>query len=104
MSHFFRVPRARSMRGVTIILVAALTVATARGSFRLNEAIGGTAHAHRPNVLIILMDDQRSGGGSLAAMPKTRSWFRKGKRFSNFFVTTPLCCPSRSSILTGRYA
>ncbi|MDP9223260.1 MAG: sulfatase [Actinomycetota bacterium] len=104
MDHLLRLARTRSIRTVTIILLFSLTVAAARGSFRLNDAIGGTAHAHRPNVLIILMDDQRSGGGSLAAMPKTRRWFRKGKRFSNFFVTTPLCCPSRSSILTGRYA
>jgi arylsulfatase A-like enzyme len=55
----------------------------------------------RPNVLIIVTDDQRQG---LAVMPQTRQWMKKGgTRFANAFVTTPLCCPSRSSIFTGRY-
>ena len=59
------------------------------------------ATARRPNVLIILTDDQRDG---LGVMPKTRKWFeRKGRLYKRAFVTTPLCCPSRASIMTGRY-
>jgi arylsulfatase A-like enzyme len=55
----------------------------------------------RPNVLIIITDDQRGG---LGVMPATRQWLKKGgTRFAKGFVTTPLCCPSRSSIFTGRY-
>jgi arylsulfatase A-like enzyme len=56
----------------------------------------------RPNVLVIVTDDQRSD--TLAVMPQTRRWLGQGgTTFSQNFVTTPLCCPSRSSILTGRY-
>ncbi len=55
-----------------------------------------------PNVLIIVTDDQRGG---LEVMPRTRRWFaRGGTRFARAFATTPVCCPSRASIFTGRYA
>jgi arylsulfatase A-like enzyme len=57
----------------------------------------------RPNVLIIVTDDQR--WDTLEAMPKTQRWFQEGgTTFTNAFATTPLCCPSRATIFTGRYA
>ncbi|MDP9227220.1 MAG: sulfatase-like hydrolase/transferase, partial [Actinomycetota bacterium] len=64
----------------------------------------GVAHAAlvRPNILIIVTDDQRS---SLNVMPETvRRFVKHGRRFPQASVTTPQCCPSRSSILTGRFA
>jgi arylsulfatase A-like enzyme len=66
-------------------------------------AIPAAAAAERPNVLVIVTDDQRVG--TFAAMPQTRRWFGAGgTRFPNTFATTPLCCPSRASIMSGRYA
>ena len=57
-----------------------------------------------PNVLVIVTDDQRAGD-TMFAMPKTRHYFqREGVKYTNGFSVTPLCCPSRSTILTGRYA
>ena len=42
--------------------------------------------------------------GSLEAMPAVRSQLMdKGVSFDNFFVNTPICCPSRTEFLTGRY-
>lgn len=58
--------------------------------------------AARPNVLIIVTDDQRSG---LGVMPVTKRVFVEGgARFGHGFATDPQCCPSRASIFTGRYA
>lgn len=57
----------------------------------------------RPNILIIVTDDQRYD--TMEYMPETRARiFDQGVTFTNGFITTPLCCPSRSSILTGLYA
>lgn len=62
------------------------------------------AAAKQPNVLVIVTDDQRADG-TLDVMPATRQWFEQGgTTFSNAFATTPLCCPSRASLLTGNYA
>lgn len=60
------------------------------------------AQTLRPNILIIVTDDQRAD--TLSVMPKMRKRFKDGGiRFSQAFATTPLCCPARASIFTGRY-
>ena len=42
--------------------------------------------------------------GSMKAMPKLHRYMtQQGAYFNNSFVSTPMCCPSRSSILTGLY-
>jgi arylsulfatase A-like enzyme len=80
-------------------------------------ALGGTAHAAlqtppTPNILFIITDDQRLDG-TMVMMPKTTKWFKDGdasagiiggSEFPNAVDTTPLCCPARSSIFTGKYA
>lgn len=56
----------------------------------------------RPNVLIIVSDDERIE--SEAGRPYVHDWFKGGTTFTRAFATTPQCCPSRASILTGQYA
>jgi arylsulfatase A-like enzyme len=57
----------------------------------------------RPNILIILSDDQRYD--TMDYMPRTVARiFKEGVAFPNAYITTSLCCPSRASILTGMYA
>ena len=53
----------------------------------------------RPNVVLLLTDDQRF---DQVAQMATVSALR-ARLFTNAFVTEPLCCPSRASILTGQY-
>lgn len=56
-----------------------------------------------PNIIILLTDDQR--WDTLPYMPIVQSeLMAQGITFHNAFATTPLCCPSRASILTGQYA
>jgi len=58
----------------------------------------------RPNILVIITDDQRFDTIK-DAMPRTQARiFNEGVTFTAAYATTPLCCPSRSSILTGMYA
>src|SRR3989344_3265784 len=57
----------------------------------------------RPNIIIILTDDQRAD--TLQYMPIVQDRLGKeGVTFANAYATTPLCCPSRVSIYTGLYA
>jgi N-acetylglucosamine-6-sulfatase len=64
-----------------------------------------SAAGARPNILFLLTDDQDLLLDSLAYMPNVRSLIaEQGITFSNDFVPLSLCCPSRSSILTGQYA
>ena len=56
-----------------------------------------------PNIVLILTDDMRAD--DLEYMPKTKSLIvDQGLNFSDAFVTTSECCPSRASILRGQYA
>ena len=65
---------------------------------------GSTTPANdRPNILLIVSDDQRSD--QMQFMPRTQSLiFDQGVAFDEAYVTTSRCCPSRSSILTGMFA
>lgn len=55
------------------------------------------------SVLVVLTDDQR--WDSTWAMPKLeRLLNRRGVVFQNAFVSTPLCAPTRSSILSGGFS
>ena len=50
------------------------------------------------------MDDQDILINGMDALPKSREIFQQnGIEFINAFASTPVCCVSRASILTGRY-
>jgi arylsulfatase A-like enzyme len=62
----------------------------------------------RPNVLLILTDDQGYGDLSLHGNPHVTTpnidrFAKAGIQFDRFFVS-PLCAPTRASLLTGRYS
>ena len=85
-------------------LVAALLCAA------IGLAPGGTeakkrpaAKQKRPNIVLIMDDDQSVNLQQFLA--KTNAAIAaKGVTFDNSFVNYSLCCPSRSTMLTGQYA
>jgi len=63
-----------------------------------------SARPTRPNVLVFVADDQSQGTVTPLVMPNVYSTMVGGGRsYPNFTVSDPLCCPSRSVIMTGRY-
>ena len=76
------------------------------------ESDGKKPKSKRPNILVLIADDQRWDQLSCADKPiipelKTPNMDRlaqEGVYFSNAFVTTPICAVSRASIMTGMYA
>jgi arylsulfatase A-like enzyme len=64
--------------------------------------------ADRPNILIIISDEHRAGltkrsGYPLDTSPMLDSLASEGVAFDGAYCTAPLCVPSRTSILTGRW-
>jgi arylsulfatase A-like enzyme len=62
----------------------------------------------RPNILVIMTDQQAASAMSAAGNPYLEtpaidSIAARGVRFDRAYVTQPLCLPSRSSMMTGRY-
>jgi arylsulfatase A-like enzyme len=92
---------------VAILIVAGVLSAELVGGGRGEgktgpRGSGAPGNPRRPSILLILTDDQR--WDTLWAMPTVqRDLVGRGVTFSNAFVDDPLCCPSRASILTGRY-
>jgi arylsulfatase A-like enzyme len=82
-------------------LVALLALAGAGASAQSDSATAGAQQA-RPNVVVIMTDDQTVE--SLRVMTNVRRLLRdRGTTFANSFVTFALCCPSRATFLTGQY-
>ena len=64
--------------------------------------------ASKPNVIIIFADDLGYGdlgcyGSKINQTPTLDKMANEGKKFSNFYVSSPVCSPSRASLMTGCY-
>ena len=89
-----------SMRTVAVVALAMTATLASAPTAGLPDAAAQPAQP--PNVLIVITDDQRSD--TMEVLPQTRQFFDTGGvAYENAYATTPLCCPSRASIFTGRF-
>jgi N-acetylglucosamine-6-sulfatase len=86
------------VRGSALLLAVALGAGVAGSA-----GAGSTQAPAKPNVLVVMTDDQTVE--SLRVMTNVRALLgAEGTTFENNFASFPLCCPSRSTFLTGQYA
>jgi arylsulfatase A-like enzyme len=91
-------------RPATLIAVAAVGIAAAL----LGGPLRAQAGAVRPDVIILLTDQQRAdafgaAGAEDVHTPSMDRLAREGVMFTRAFAATPQCSPSRAALLTGRY-
>jgi arylsulfatase A-like enzyme len=88
------------MRHIALLAAVALAALGAKGA----EAAPGA----KPNILVILTDDQGRGDYSAFGTKDIRTphidrLFHEGLTFRNFFANSCVCSPSRAALLTGCY-
>jgi N-acetylglucosamine-6-sulfatase len=93
------------------VLAASLSVlalsATLASSALRGEAVAASSprlqqSQARPNVLVLMTDDQTVE--SMRVMTNVRALLgARGTTFENNFASFPLCCPSRTTFITGQY-
>jgi len=92
-----------------VVVLAAVSAAGAASAPAEARAVSRPLALSRPNIILVLTDDQSPDTipRTPAVMPKLQGMLEDLADhwilFPSSFDTDPLCCPSRSSILTGHY-
>lgn len=89
------------VRRPAVVALVAFALAVLAGALALTAPAPGQSAAPRPNLVFIEADDMETD--DLKAMPTVRRLAAEGTSFANSFVGYSLCCPSRSTFLTGQY-
>lgn len=93
-----------SRRQMLAALGAGAVMAMAPGALFADDPVA----PRRPNVIVILADDLGFAdvgfqGSKVIPTPNIDSIANNGVRFTNAYVTAPVCSPSRAGLITGRY-
>src|SRR5204863_1001322 len=91
----------RAVVGLACLVTVAAGAFAGSGSATPRGA--AAAAQSRPNVVVIETDDQTQESMKVMSTVNSRI-AAKGVTFANSFVNFSLCCPSRSTFLTGQYA
>lgn len=88
--------------------IACLLAALLLALLPLASASGGKKRPQQPNVILILADDQGYAdigcfGAQGFQTPNLDRMAREGMRFSQFYVASSVCSPSRAALMTGCY-
>src|SRR5687767_7013438 len=92
----------RAYKHLVLVALVSLFVGLGMTSSHQERSLAQTP---QPNIIFILTDDMRKDDLTDTYMPKTtEELVAKGMSFDNAFVSNPICCPSRSTIMRGQYA
>jgi N-acetylglucosamine-6-sulfatase len=106
---------AQNRRDFLKLVAAASTLGFAAGGCNENQSYTSTAGAagkkitaKRPNIILIVADDQRKdmmscAGNKHMQTPHFDKMAKQGLFFENAFCTSGVCSPSRASFMTGQH-
>jgi len=88
------------IRSISIFIAGIVT-------FSYAQKTQGKEETQRPNVILVMTDDQGYGdlschGNPFVKTPNIDKLYREGMRFSDFHVNS-VCCPTRAALMTGKY-
>lgn len=102
---------------INLVKSSAVTVGVAAGILFVthpqldlkSERVAAQISPQQPNVVVIMTDDLSTKELNVVLnkgwMPNLKTYLiNKGTTFTQSFVTNPVCCPSRSTFLTGQYS
>jgi N-acetylglucosamine-6-sulfatase len=93
----------RAYKHLVLVALVSLFVGLGMTASSMESSLAQTA-ATKPNIIFILTDDMRKDDLTKTYMPQTTTELvEKGMSFKNAFVSNPLCCPSRATIMRGQY-
>lgn len=77
-------------------------------SLAILSGLNSLAVAKKPNIVIILTDDQGYGdlscyGGKNVSTPRIDQMAAEGARLTDFYMAAAVCTPSRAALMTGSY-
>ncbi len=93
--------RASRRAVLALLALGVLALALAACGAGHSGAAKAAEPGDRPNIVFVLTDDL--AWNLVQYMPHVQELQRRGMTFSRYYVTDSLCCPSRSSIFSGRF-
>ena len=94
---------AKPVRFLNFFVCCSLVLVSVPALFTARATPATSSRADKPNLVLIITDDQVAN--LVPYMPQVQKLLvAEGTSFTQAFVTTPLCCPARSTVLRGQYA